>query len=148
LAKRGTIDAETLRFLVENQAETPEVLYDLILKSNTAITIIEMLSKIGKDIGASTRWSILQDIHRRNIPVLVSSKVIEITPESVIYEKDGNLTALPAKTVVLAVGALSEKSLYEKIKDIVPEIHLIGDAKSPRKAIEAVREGFEVGLKI
>ena len=148
LAKRGTIDAETLRFLFENQAETPEVLYDLILKSNTAITIIEMLSKIGKDIGASTRWSILQDIHRRNIPVLVSSKVIEITPESVIYEKDGNLTALPAKTVVLAVGALSEKSLYEKIKDIVPEIHLIGDAKSPRKAIEAVREGFEVGLKI
>jgi 2,4-dienoyl-CoA reductase (NADPH2) len=148
LAKRGTIDAETLRFLVENQAETLEVLYDLILKSNTAITIIEMLSKIGKDIGASTRWSILQDIHRRNIPVLVSSKVIEITPESVIYEKDGNLTALPAKTVVLAVGALSEKSLYEKIKDIVPEIHLIGDAKSPRKAIEAVREGFEVGLKI
>jgi 2,4-dienoyl-CoA reductase (NADPH2) len=148
LAKTGTINAETLLFLFENQAETPEVLYELILKGSQDITIVEMLSKIGKDIGQSTRWSILQDIHRRGIKTQVSSKIIEITLEAVVYEKENNLVSLPAKTVILAVGAVPENSLYEQLKPVIPELYLIGDAKSPRKAIEAVREGFEVGLKI
>jgi signal-transduction protein with cAMP-binding, CBS, and nucleotidyltransferase domain len=42
--------------------------------------------------------------------------------------------------------------LYFLVKgDIEPsglEIHVIGDAFQPRKALEAVWEGFEVGLKI
>jgi hypothetical protein len=34
------------------------------------------------------------------------------------------------------------------LKDLVPEIHVIGDAQSPRNALEAIREGFLAGLKI
>jgi hypothetical protein len=30
----------------------------------------------------------------------------------------------------------------------VPEMHVIGDAKSPRNALEAIKEGFLTGLKI
>lgn len=148
LANKGTIDGETVRFLFENQAETPETIFDLIRKGNQKIVLVEMLSKIGKDIGASTRWSILQDIHRRGIEIHLSSKVIEITPEAVVFEKEGNLITYPAKTVVLAMGAVSENSLYEGLKGLVPELYVIGDAQSPRKALEAVKEGFEIGLKI
>ncbi|MFH0789869.1 MAG: FAD-dependent oxidoreductase, partial [Pseudomonadota bacterium] len=148
LAKKGTINAETLLFLFENQAETAETLYDLVLKGNQEITIVEMLSKLGTDIGASTRWSILQDIHRRDIQIHLSSKVIEITPESVVFEKENNLVSLPARSVILAVGAVSDNDLFEQLKSLSPELYLIGDAKSPRKALEAVREGFQIGLKI
>jgi 2,4-dienoyl-CoA reductase (NADPH2) len=148
LAKKGTIDAETLLFLFENQAETPETLSDLILKGNKDIAIVEMLTKLGTDIGASTRWSILQDIHRRGLQIHLSSKVIEITPETVVFQKEGNLVSLPARTVIIAAGAVAENGLYEGLKDVVPELYLIGDAKSPRKALEAVREGFQIGLKI
>lgn len=148
LAKKGTINADTLLFLFENQAETAETLYNLVLKGNQEIAIVEMLSKLGTDIGASTRWSILQDIHRRDIQIHLSSRVIEITPESVVFEKENNLVSLPARTVILAVGAVSDNDLFEQLKSLSPELYLIGDAKSPRKALEAVREGFQVGLKI
>ena len=148
LARIGTISPETLYFLFENQAETPETLYPLITRGIQEITIMEMMAKIGRDIGASTRWSILQDIHRRGIRSQLSSRAVEITPESVIFEKDGQTGSLPARTVVLAIGVESVNELYEEIKDQVEEIYLIGDAKKPRKALEAVREGFEVGLKI
>ena len=60
----------------------------------------------------------------------------------------GKETFLSADTVVLATGAKSVNALYRKIKDRVPEVYLIGDAKSPRKALEAVAEGFEVGRTI
>jgi len=148
LAKIGTINAETLLFLFENQAETPETLYHLINKGTKEVTVVEMISKLGSDIGASTRWSILQDIHRRGIRTYVSSKVIKITPEAVIIEKEKKLISLPARTVILATGVVSENSLYEKLKGQLSELYLIGDAQSPRKALEAIREGFQVGLKI
>ena len=109
---------------------------------------MEMMAKIGRDIGASTRWSILQDIHRRGIRSQLSSRAVEITPESVVFEKEGQTSSLPARTVVLAIGVEPVNDLYEEFKDQVEEIYLIGDAKKPRKALEAVREGLEVGLKI
>jgi 2,4-dienoyl-CoA reductase (NADPH2) len=148
LARIGTISPETLYFLFENQAETPEILVPLITRGIQEITIMEMMAKIGRDIGASTRWSILQDIHRRGIRSQLSSKAVEITPESVVFEKEGQTGSLPARTVVLASGVESVNDLYEEFKDQVEEIYLIGDAKKPRKALEAVREGLEVGLKI
>jgi len=148
LARIGTISPETLYFLFENQAETPETLVPLITRGIQEITVMEMMAKIGRDIGASTRWSILQDIHRRGIRSQLSSKAVEITPESVVFEKEDQMSSLPARTVVLAIGVEPVNDLYEEFKDRVEEIYLIGDAKKPRKALEAVREGLEVGLKI
>ena len=148
LARIGTIPPEILYFLFENQAETPENLVPLITRGIQEITIMEMMAKIGRDIGASTRWSILQDIHRRGIRSQLSSRAVEITPESVVFEKEGQTGSLPARTVVLAIGVEPVNELYVEFKDQVEEIYLIGDAKKPRKALEAVREGLEVGMKI
>jgi 2,4-dienoyl-CoA reductase-like NADH-dependent reductase (Old Yellow Enzyme family)/thioredoxin reductase len=148
LARIGTIKPEVLYFLLENQAETMETLGDLILKGNKEIHLIEMLSKLGTDIGASSRWTILQDIHRRGIQTHLGSKVIEITSEGVVIQKDDSLKTIPARTVILATGVGPANQLYEELKGQVSEIYLIGDAQSPRKALEAVREGLEVGLKI
>ncbi len=148
LARQGTIGPETLYFLMENRAETPEVLVPLMTRGLLDITIVEMMGKIGRDIGASTRWSILQDLKRRGIREMVSVKAREITPEAVVVEKDGETISLPARTVILAVGVAPVHDLYEEIKDQYPEVYLIGDAKRPRKALEAVREGLEVGLKL
>ncbi len=47
--------------------------------------------------------------------------------------------------VVIPAGATATNPLYEKLKGRVPEIYLIGDAKTPRKALEAVAEGLAVG---
>ena len=51
-------------------------------------------------------------------------------------------------TVVLAAGAKSVRSLVDQIKGRVPETYVIGDAKSPRKALEAVAEGLAAGRTI
>jgi 2,4-dienoyl-CoA reductase (NADPH2) len=135
-------------FLFEEQAESPETLLSLVHKGNKEVILMEMLTKLGRDIGASTRWSILQDIQRRGIITHLATQALEITPESVVAKKGEENLVIPAKSVVLACGVEPVNSLYEELKGQVPEIHLIGDAKSPRKALEAVREGFLLGLEL
>jgi 2,4-dienoyl-CoA reductase (NADPH2) len=50
--------------------------------------------------------------------------------------------------VVVATGSLPENSLMVEIDGLIPEVYIIGDAKKPRNALEAIKEGFLTGLKI
>jgi hypothetical protein len=46
----------------------------------------------------------------------------------------------------MAVGSRAESSLAKELEGLASEFYVIGDAREPRKALEAIREGFEVGL--
>jgi soluble P-type ATPase len=49
------------------------------------------------------------------------------------------------ETVVIAVGVRHNRELTDALKNSDLEIHTIGDAVEPRKVLEAIWEGFEVG---
>jgi 2,4-dienoyl-CoA reductase (NADPH2) len=145
LARKGTIDGETLRFLMVNQAESFETLNSLLFRGVKRVTVVEMLNKLGQDLGRSTRWTILQDLGRLSIRTRTRALAKEITAEGVIIDHQGREELLRADTVVIATGTKPVNALYQKLKDRAPEIYLIGDAKNPRKALEAVAEGLAVG---
>jgi 2,4-dienoyl-CoA reductase (NADPH2) len=148
LARKGTIDADTLYFLLFNQAEKPETIQALLYRGLKKITVLEMLKRVGQDMGRSTRWAVLQDLSRLGVRSLSKALAKEITERGVVIEREGREELIPGDTVVLATGANPVNSLYDQIKNRVREIHVIGDAKSPRKALEAVAEGLEVGREI
>jgi 2,4-dienoyl-CoA reductase (NADPH2) len=50
--------------------------------------------------------------------------------------------------VVLAVGVRPQNQLYEQLRGRVPELYLVGDAKRPRKAMDAIYEGAMVGRQV
>ncbi len=148
LARQGTIDADTLYFLTFNQAEAPETIQTLLYRGLKKITVLEMLKRVGQDIGRSTRWSILQDLSRLGVRSLTKARAKEITDRGVMIEREGQEELIPGDTVVLATGVKASNNLYDQIQGRVKEIHVIGDAKSPRKALEAVAEGFAVGRTV
>ena len=147
-AEMGTISAETLKFLMENDAETPERLKEMLNQGNRNVTLVEMDKGIGRDIGISTRWVVIKCIRRLGIRVMDQYMVKEINNDGVLVEKDGEETLLPADTVVLAVGAAANNPLQEALEGKVKELHVIGDAVTPRKLTEAIREGFDLAREI
>ena len=66
----------------------------------------------------------------------------------VVVLKDGKEQILEVDTVVVAVGAKSDIKLWESIKEIVPEIYLVGDCVEPRRIRDAVSEGHRIGMLI
>jgi len=42
-------------------------------------------------------------------------------------------------------GKIPVNEIYEQLKGKVKSLHLVGDAVSPRKLTEAIREGFAAG---
>jgi 2,4-dienoyl-CoA reductase (NADPH2) len=148
LAVQGTISPETLHFLVANKAETWETIEELVNKGNKDITVIEMTKRAGQDIGSSTRWTVMAELSRLGVKVITNTRVVEISSDGVRIEKEAGGEILPADSVILATGSKSVDAFSGPVTGVVQEVYRIGDAVQPRNALEAVKEGFLIGLKI
>jgi len=148
LARIGTLSPEVLHFLMTNRAESVETLTELLHKGSKDVTVIEMIKKAGKDIGLSTRWTIMAELRRLGVTIMTGTKVVAVAEDGLKIEKEDGPGFLSADSIVMAVGSHSENGLLKELERLAPEVYAIGDAKEPRKAIEAIREGFEIGIKI
>ncbi len=148
VASHGTLSPEALYFLFTNNGEDVDSLREYCSKGNKRVTVIEMLSKAGKDIGQSTRWTVFAELKRLGVQILTNAKAVKIERDGVLMEVEGEKRRLEAGSVILAVGSLSENELYTQLIERHREVYLIGDAQKIGKAIDAVREGFELGLRI
>ena len=80
--------------------------------------------------------------------MITQAENISITANGVCFDIDAAAKGIPADTVVISPGMEPVNKLYEKLKDSVKEIYMIGDAKEPRKAIDAIYEGAYLGSSI
>ena len=148
LAHAGTIDADTLRFLLVHRVEDPESLYQLSTRGIKRVTLIEQQRRVAEDVGRSNRWVLYHDLLRYGVDLRTSTRVISIEDDGVVVETDNTVDKIKADTVVLAVGSRAENDLFYQLEGASPEIYLVGDAREPRKAMEAIHEGFRVGNTI
>jgi 2,4-dienoyl-CoA reductase (NADPH2) len=130
----GAVGIETATFLAERGKE---------------VLVIEMLERCGTDIGISTRWTLLQQADRLGVQFMPASCVKEITADGLKAEGETGLKDIVADTVVLAVGSRAHDELEDFLeKEGIRrkfEIVKIGDCSSPRKALDAIHDGFELG---
>lgn len=149
LASKGTISPEQLYFLTLHQAERPEALRELITKGVKNVTVLEMLGRVGQDLGPSTRWVLMKDLHTRGIQIITGATMKSISEGKVTYtDSQGNEQTLPADTVVLAMGARSENFLAKELETTGVEVKVIGDAAKVGKIGDAVEEGFNLALEV
>ena len=148
LAEKGTLSADVLKFLFVNKAETPEVLYEMATRGTKKITVIEMIDKIGKDFGKTTRWGMLQDVKRYGVESKVTAKALEITSTGIKIEAPDGTEEILADTVVLAVGSRPINTLEEIITSKNIPCDVIGDAQNIGMAFDAVHQGYRAGRAI
>jgi 2,4-dienoyl-CoA reductase (NADPH2) len=148
LAEKGTLSGDTLKFLLINRAEDPEALYEMAVKGTKQVVLIEMIDKIGKDFGKTTRWGMLQDVGRFGIETRTATRALEITPTGIRVEAGGAAEEIAADTVVIAAGARSSNELQAVIESKGIPCDVVGDAKTIGLAFDAVHQGFAAGMAI
>ena len=148
LAEKGTISGEAIKFLLVNKAEDPETLFEMATQGTKQIVLIEMLDKMGKDIGKSTKWGLMQDLDRYHVKTMTNSKVIKITSMGLDIEQNGRIQQIEADTVVVAAGSVPDNLLEPVLEKMGVPYRVIGDAKKVATAFEAVQQGYKAGLEI
>ena len=135
VAGGGTVGCETSLYLAEQGKQ---------------VTILEMVEELAVDEEPITRYDLLtQQLPEAGVQSLTRRTIIEITDKGVtVLDPMGRKSLIEADSVVIALGARSVQTLEEKVKDIVPEVYVIGDSKQPRKVIDAIYEGAAVARLI
>ncbi len=119
-----------------------------LAEEGKSVTIVEMLPKIGADIGISTRWTVLLYLNQKGVKMLTNTKAVEIKPNAVVVEQNGEKKEIGCDTAVIAVGTKPNDGLYDELSGKVAELYKIGDCVKPRKALDATREAADLALKI
>ncbi|TWI75419.1 2,4-dienoyl-CoA reductase (NADPH2) [Desulfobotulus alkaliphilus] len=148
LGEKGTLSGEELKFLFVNRADDVEKLYELATKGTKNVTLIEMTQSLGKDIGKSTRWTMMQEMKRIGIRTDVTTKALEITKEGVKVEGNDGLELIPADSVVLAAGSKPVSALKEVVEALGISCQVIGDAAKIGLAFDAVHQGYAAGRAV
>ncbi len=129
----GMIGSETAEFLAEKGKE---------------VTILEMLERVGADIGRTTRWVILQRLTNAGIRIETRANVVEITDKGVKVKREGGEEFFEGDTVVLAVGLEANKELAQQLEGKVASLYPVGDCAEARRIAQAIEEGFRIAREI
>ncbi len=129
----GLIGCETAEFLAEKGEN---------------VCIVEMLKSIAGDVGQNVRPFLIQRLYKQGVKVLTRTQVEEITEEGVWVNKEGKKQIVEAGTVVLAVGMTPDRELFNRLDNRSFELYAAGDCIKPRRILEAVHEGFNLGRKV
>jgi hypothetical protein len=80
---------------------------------------------------------------------MTRARVTEILDDGILFVRDGQEEALHhMECIVLAMGTRPVDNLSNMFECAPPELYVIGDAKAPRTALEAIAEASEVARKI
>ena len=129
----GMVGCETSEFLVEK---------------GKRVTILEMLKRIGNDIGPATRRGTLMRLKNGDVRMETGVRVEEIVEGGVRGNRDGQSEFFEADSVVLAMGTVPEARLAAELEGRVAELRRAGDCVEPKRIMEAIESGFEVGRTI
>lgn len=109
------------------------------------VTIVEALEDIALDDVPNNKIPMTKRLIANGANIYTETKVDSIKENSIVVERNGKKEELIGFTdIVLACGAKSVNQISETLKGSAEEIHVIGDAKDPRRALEAIREGSEI----
>jgi 2,4-dienoyl-CoA reductase-like NADH-dependent reductase (Old Yellow Enzyme family)/thioredoxin reductase len=129
----GAVGAETADFLADRTRE---------------VSLIEMAQEIALDEERTNRKLLLRRLGEKGVKIRVVTQARAILPEGVEVESNGWREILPADTVVLATGIRPNRDLEEAMKRLSLAFNKVGDCVEPRKAIDAIHEGFKVALNL
>jgi 2,4-dienoyl-CoA reductase-like NADH-dependent reductase (Old Yellow Enzyme family) len=121
---------------------------DYLLANGIAVTVLEMQAfpPVGK-LTAHGYW-----LHKRikdgGGRLLFGAKVLGIEDNAVRYRHMDEEKIESAALIVTAMGARSENTLEDVLKELAIPYRIVGDAKNPRRILEAIHEGYKAGEEI
>ncbi len=113
------------------------------------VTLIELTDQIALEAPMDDRYLLLQRLDKLGVKIMLKTRVLKIEPNGVFaHTAEKGKQHIASDTVVLCAGSKPDESFAYKLKFAVPQVHVVGDAKSARRVTDAVIEGALAVLNI
>lgn len=121
---------------------------DYLLARGIAVTVLEMQTNPPVTKFTAHGYWLHKRIKDGGGRLFFGAKVLGIEDDAVRYSWMGTEKVENAALIVTAMGARSENTLEGILKELSVPYRIVGDAKSPRRILEAIHEGHKAGEEI
>jgi NADPH-dependent 2,4-dienoyl-CoA reductase/sulfur reductase-like enzyme len=119
-----------------------------LAKRGRKVTIVEIMDDINDGGNFQHAKSLKVEIHKNNIDLHLSTRVLEITENGIRTEDKDGEKLIEANTVIYAVGQTPLREEGSAFKYCAPEFHQLGDCVAPRNIMTATSSAFAVARNI
>ena len=104
------------------------------------------VTRPGVSLGVSTGWILRSSLAKRGVKIIAGVIYERIDDRGLHVLVDGKPQLIEADTVVICAGQDSNRSLFDELKALGIEVHIIGGAKEAAEldAMRAVDEGVRI----
>ena len=120
---------------------------EFLLDRGHHVTVVCKREAPGAEIEYNTIVMLMQRLIEKGMQFVSLSWPLRIGERSVTVRSllTDEEAELEADTVIFAVGGRANDALAHRFEGQIPEVHVIGDALSPRRVMYATRDGNRVG---
>jgi len=112
------------------------------------VKVLEAMSRVGRDLGPIVSSYLRRMLSQEGVEVILNAEVRSVENNVIHLTREGRLIVYDQLDgIILAVGTRPENSLVESLSGY-PDVHVIGDASRPAKALDAVHEALDLGLRL
>ena len=131
----GLVGCETGLYLAENGHD---------------VTIIEMQSEIAPEANWMHKEGMMQSFAKAPITCRTGLRVARIEPGKGVYatNAEGGEEFIPADGIVYAMGMRPNTGIVDELKDACIDTIAVGDCVKPRKARQAMEEGYWAAVNL
>ena len=135
---------------------------DLLIEDGVEVSLVDLVAKPFADMGATLKWVMTGRLRKAKVKMFMESTIVEISKGQVhikhdttadvadgevVISRDDPLTVVPAKSVIIAAGYISDDSMIDRIKRARLPYIRTGDAIRSRNLRDAVLEGYKAATE-
>jgi len=122
---------------------------DYLSEQGKEVTLVEMREGIALDLVIHLQHFLNKRLKEKGVRILTSTQAIRFEKEGLwVQDPQGTRKLTGFDSLVVSLGSTPNDELVPSLKEIIPEIYVVGDASKPREVMEAVCEAEEVAIKI
>ena len=111
------------------------------------VTVIEMQDDVAKDCGHFHRIALLEEL--KKVALRTGHRCTRITSEGVYaVSPEGKEVLVEADTVIVAAGMRARQDAVEKLRGLVTDYVVLGDALRARNILAAVRNAYDAAMNL
>jgi 2,4-dienoyl-CoA reductase-like NADH-dependent reductase (Old Yellow Enzyme family)/thioredoxin reductase len=121
---------------------------DFLIARGIDVAILEMLAYPPVPKLTAHGYWLHRRIRKAGGRMMFGATVTGIENTTVHYTQNDEERTEPAAMVITAMGAKPDNALEEVLKELGIDYRTVGDAKSPRRLLEAIHEGYKAACEI
>ncbi len=112
------------------------------------VTIVEEMPTLAATLESITRKVLMGKLKEYGVDIKTGYKLTEIKEDGILLRSEKDTFFIEAQRVVIATGNIPNTELYNQLKNIDADVHLIGDCLEVRNAKTAIYEGYVLGISV